>query len=474
MQSNFDLFVIFAEMRTGSNLLEANLNAFEGLTCVGEAFNPSFIGYPKSEQIGGVTRSARDEDPMRLITAIKGFPDGLAGFRYFSDHDPRVLDRLLDDPRCAKVILTRNPLDSYVSLKIARETGQWKLTNVKKRKAARIRFDSNEFEAYAAGMQDFQVKVLHHLQTSGQTAFFLSYDDLQDLDVLNGLARYLGSADRLDSLDDGLKKQNPAGLRDAVTNFDEMQRALSDFDAFGLYRVPGFEPRRGPAVPGFVTGARAALLYMPIRSGPEQPVLRWLGELDGADPADLPSPQNQKALRQWKRRNIGHRSFTVLRHPVARAHRAFCDKILSTEKGSYVEIRKTLRNFFKLPLPGKLDHDYDQGAHRTAFLGFIDFLQENLAGQTQVRVDAHWASQAAVLQGMSQFGLPDLVLREGELSSAFDALAGAVGYSNAPKVHDDRNDVPFDLCDIYDEEIEKRIKDVYQRDYMMFGFGSWR
>lgn len=40
----FDSFVMFAEMRTGSNFLEANLNAMPGVTCHGEMFNPHFIG----------------------------------------------------------------------------------------------------------------------------------------------------------------------------------------------------------------------------------------------------------------------------------------------------------------------------------------------------------------------------------------------------------------------------------------------
>ncbi|MDX1782140.1 MAG: nodulation protein NodH, partial [Thalassovita sp.] len=48
MTDRFDYFVVFAEMRTGSNFLETNLNAFPGLTCYGEAFNPHFIGYPNA------------------------------------------------------------------------------------------------------------------------------------------------------------------------------------------------------------------------------------------------------------------------------------------------------------------------------------------------------------------------------------------------------------------------------------------
>jgi hypothetical protein len=56
-----------------------------------------------------------------------------------------VLDRVLPDPRIAKVLLTRNPLDSYVSRKIASETGQWRLTDLKHAKPRKITFDEAEF-----------------------------------------------------------------------------------------------------------------------------------------------------------------------------------------------------------------------------------------------------------------------------------------------------------------------------------------
>ncbi len=53
--SRFDYFVVFAEMRTGSNFLESNINAFDGLVCHGEAFNPMFVGYPGLTDLLGVT-----------------------------------------------------------------------------------------------------------------------------------------------------------------------------------------------------------------------------------------------------------------------------------------------------------------------------------------------------------------------------------------------------------------------------------
>ena len=78
MARPFDHFVMFAEMRTGSNFLEANLNRLAGVTCHGEAFNPHFIGYPNREEILGMGMAARDADPAALIATIRDRTEGMA------------------------------------------------------------------------------------------------------------------------------------------------------------------------------------------------------------------------------------------------------------------------------------------------------------------------------------------------------------------------------------------------------------
>ncbi|MEM8981283.1 MAG: nodulation protein NodH [Pseudomonadota bacterium] len=475
MAHKFDYFVVFAEMRTGSNFLESNLNAFDDVTCHGEAFNPHFIGYPNQTEILGISQPMRDENPAGLIWAIREKTKGLGGFRFFHDHDPRVIDLCLDDPRCAKIILTRNPVESFVSLKIAQSTGQWKLTNVKRRKdSQKIAFDPNAFEAHLSELQSFQIFLLNRLQTSGQTAFYLDYEDLQDVAVMNGLARFLGVEQQLDALDASLKKQNPSPLSDKVENFKEMEQALSGVDRFNLTRTPNFEPRRGAGVPAFVTGAKAPLLYMPVRSGPEEAVRTWIAALDDVAKDTLPTQMNQKALRRWKRRNKDHRSFTVLRHPLARAYDAFCTRILPRGDGTFSDIRKTLRNFHKLPIPGDwLVEGYSKDAHYEAFFAFLEFLNANLSGQTNIRVDSHWASQTEVLQGFAGFALPDHVFREDELPHALPNLAKTLGYSKPPKLVPVPIAAPYSLDDIYDDALETLVSQVYQRDYMLFGFDAW-
>ncbi|MEK0165065.1 nodulation protein NodH [Phaeobacter sp. A36a-5a] len=474
MTQDFDYFVVFAEMRTGSNFLEANLNALEGVTCHGEAFNPYFISYPNREATLGWTQAQRDSDVLGFLSQIRDAEGALNGFRYFHDHDPRILDALLDDPRCAKIILTRNPADSYVSHKIARSTGQWKLTNVKRRKDGLATVDAEEFAHHVAELQGFQLTLLNRLQRSGQTAFYLAYEDLQDLEVINGLAKWLGVDARLAQLDDSLKPQNPAALEEKVANPSELDRAMARLDRFNLSRTPNFEPRRGPAVPDYIAGQQLPLLYLPISGGPTDVIRSWMAGQEPDGDGALIEGMNQKQLRQWKRGHPGFRSLTVLRHPAARLHHVFCTRILGSETGTLRQIRNLLRKQFKVPLPKDPAHgSYTREQHRTAFASFVEVIGANLSGQTGFRTDACWATQAQTIAGFSAVQSPDLILREEDLATTLPDLARWLGQSKASSPDAPGVDQPYSLQDIYDDTLEAQIATVYQRDYILFGFDAW-
>lgn len=468
----FDLFVLLAEMRTGSNFLEANLNAIPGVHCHGEAFNPHFLGYPGQETLLGITRAQRDADPQALLAALRAQP-GLNGFRLFGDHDPRAVDAVLADPRCAKIVLTRNPAESYVSRKIAALTGQWKLTNPQHARSGQVHFDRQEFAAHLERLQAFQLRILRALQISGQTAFYVDYEDLQDLEVMQGLARFL-EVPPPEGLDRTLKKQNPEPLWAKVVNFAEMESALGPLDRFDLSRTPNFEPRRGAMVPRMIAARNAGLLHLPIPGGPEEAVRGWLASFDRD--GQVSEGFNARTLRQWKLAHSGHRSFTVLRHPLARAHAVFCTRILPAGPGTFAELRETLRRVFGLPVPeGGLagGAPWTDAAHRAAFARFLEFVKANLGGQTALRTDPSWASQTAVVQGFCNLNPPDLILREEELAEELPRLAARVGAPARPYVPPP-DPLAARLAAIHDDGLEALAREAYQRDMVLFGFGRWR
>ncbi|MFV0409428.1 MAG: hypothetical protein ACK5LJ_06940 [Paracoccus sp. (in: a-proteobacteria)] len=460
--SDFNSYVVFAEMRTGSNLLEATLNAIKRVTCFGEAFNPYFLGWHNTEKIRSVTQAERDGDPLRLLNAITERDNHLSGFRYFHDHDPRVFDAIMANRRCAKVILTRNPVDSYVSTQLARLTNQWKLNQTETPIPAAVEYDGPDFRRTLAEIQAFQTRVLRGLQSSGQTAFWLNYDDLRDSDVMTGLLHWLGRTDleRVNPANDQVP-QNPREMAEKVSNIEEMRADLARLDPFQLTRIPTFEPRRGPAVPSFVASdAGGGLLYMPVRGGPGPAINQWLREAGGKIERDF----TQNTLRNWLREHPHHRSFAVLRHPLRRAWAAFRHLI----SGAPAELRQNLREIHRVALPAdEALHNMSSDDQARLFADFLAFLRRCLNGQTSLPVLPIWASQTEIMAGFSSFLTPDMVLRESSLTRDLDWLAESVGLTPlpAPEI-----EVMPDF--LADKPLQQAARATYQRDYVQFGFSN--
>jgi len=476
MARPFSHFVVFAEMRTGSNFLEQNINQFPDLICHGELFNPHFIGGPNKDNAFGISLKERETQPDMLIShIIANSKDAMAGFRFFNDHDPRILKQCLQDPACGKVILTRNALDSYVSRKIAAATNQWKLTNIKHKKTARIAFDLPEFEQHLEETQEFQLLLLGALQTSGQTAFYLNYDDIHDIDVLNGLARFLGSVHQASSLKKNLKRQNPEPLSAKVVNFDAMTEQVKSIDLLNLSRTPTFEPRRGAAVPQYVAGDKTALLFMPVLGGPTAQIKAWMAAHEGTSEAGLHKGFNQNSLRQWLEQHPGFQSFTVLRHPVARAYHGFCRHVVAPQVGGFKNIRHALIEKYGVTVPtdGPETAGYTLMAHRVAFLAYLKFLKANLAEQTSQKIHPTWASQTAILDGARGVAIASHVIHESRLLPSLRLIEEILGLDAIKPAIAKISDQPFSLDEIYRADIEARVREVYARDYLNFGFADW-
>lgn len=469
---SFRYWVVLGGMRTGSNLLEEHLSAFSGITAHGELFNPHFFGRPNATSQFDLSMQARESDPFRVIEAMQASGPGLHGFRLFHDHDPRVIQHVLSDPTCAKIILTRQPIDSYVSLKVARKTGQWWLGDLTTARVAKVTFDAQEYTDFLDALAAFQNAITRALQTTGQTAFHIDYEDLSEGDVIQGLGTFLGATGPQEVGRIRAKVQNPDPLSARLTNPDEAQKLLNRLAAPDIGSAALREPGRGPGLKFFRACANAPLLYMPIRGGGVDPVPDWLSKVDPK--GDVLANLTQHDMRRWKRQHPGHRAFTVVRHPLPRAYDAFCRHLLPDGAEAYADLRDALINRYEVPLPpAGPEASWTATEQHAAFLAFLTFLKGNLGGQSSLRVDNTWASQGILLQAIADFAIPDRVIRESDLASGLAEVAQDAKVSAPAMDGDFAAASPFALADIYDDRIEKAARAAYQRDYMMFGFDRW-
>lgn len=464
---SFTSFVILAEMRTGSNLLETYLASVPGLACHAELFNPAFVDHPRTGQVLGYDLARRDADPLGLLAAVRA-QGGMVGFRLFHDHDPRVRDAVLADPACAKIVLTRNPLEMYVSRKVAAATDQWRLFNVARHRSARVRFDAAEFAALLERLQAAQRLIQARLQSTGQAAFHIHYDDLGDLEVVNGLIRWLGLPQGLAELPRHMKKQNPGRIEDMLENPQDLAPGLARIDRFDLGRTPNFEPRRAPMLGIALAAPRAPVMLLPLRGAPEAELAGWLAALDGAPEQAVQRDFDARRLRDWRAQHTRRRSFTVLRHPLLRAHLTFCRRVLP---GELEPVREHMARLFDAPLKGDATR-LPAPAHRAAFLAYLRFCKASLSGQTGLQPWPAWASQAALVQGMAEVGLPDLILREERLAEGLGFLCAELGLPCPPVGDTVQATGPVPLSAFADDEVIAAAKAAYARDYEQFGFGD--
>ena len=495
-KSPYRYFTILGAMRTGSNLLQRTLDQVEGIQAHGELFNPAFIDTPGTKSAFGIEIAERDADPQKFIDAMVTEAGGrtLPGFRLFDGHHDHAIAAVMSDSRAAKIVLKRNPLDSYVSLRIAQETDQWMLMKQRARKSVRIRFDAEEYRTYFARTAAFYQRLERQLKITGQGAFFIEYPEVAELSIINGVFRWLGVEDQLEHIEDTIQRQNPGTLADKVENYEEMVSALAEMG--GLHRTgEGSRSDRAAGLRFMHISRRAPLLFAAIPGGANEAILRWMHGIDGADPhrgdfsqiLQASSPfitvGNRRALTDWQQTHPGHLAFTVLRHPVARVYDGFMARIFSSGEKTFPRMRSHAAERFGMLIPEDTDRPrddlirggYGPDQHRDAFMAFLDFLRANLGGRTPMRVDAQWAPQHEFVEGFSSAVALGLVMREEDL------IAGASYVRKRFDLPNLRNSVlrdrdpehPFALSEIWNSAIEGQCRTLYARDYFLFGFNDW-
>lgn len=226
-------FIIIGMMRSGSNFLERQLNLYDDLLCHGELLNKTFIGF--SHVVGNDYLGYTRNEPAKRDADIEGFlqdveranPRRIMGFRAFVDHNEEMIGRCLFDPGCKKIVLTRNLLESFISLEIAHQTDQWLVgKDGTQKKAGPITVDFNRLTYFSLKQMLFYNDIVTNLHDAQQDFMLVDYEDIQNLDVLNRIAAFIGSTKRLNEMVPQLFRQNPGPVRNKMTNFDETVEAL--------------------------------------------------------------------------------------------------------------------------------------------------------------------------------------------------------------------------------------------------------
>lgn len=175
--------------------------------------------------------------------------------------------------------------------------------------------------------------------------------------------------------------------------------------------LPQFAPvvrgRRWP--PGMVSGDRLPLVYLQIPKAASTTIqnhlLFMLTGRYAADPSAIyahpglaRSQDVAPAVQGLFDRQIasGALVFTFVRDPGVRAYACFNDKFMHAGPHSFAAIRESLVRDWGLhpPAPGQAATLEQQQQN---FHAFLQFVEANLAGQTHIRQDLHWAPQAPQL-----------------------------------------------------------------------------
>ena len=445
-------FVIFAAMRTGSNLLERLLAGLPGLSTYGEAFNPAFVGGPNKDPLPGWTLERRNRDPLGYLAAMRADAGGrLFGFRHFDGHDPVIRSHALRDPACLRIVLRRDPAESYVSLKIAQQTGQWMLGVARRRLVARPRFVPEEYDAYVAGLEGYYRSLDAAMQEAGTEAVRIAYDDLSDLAPLRALAHALGCPVPDERPDPGILQQNPEPLEDRVENGADMLAHLA--------RQP-MRLRRWKRVVRAVLAADHDLALLPL-SGAEAQCWGFLSDFrrEGLEDIDNAPDVALEALN-------GRRLVTVVEPPVWRAVRLYLEQAFAGPR-ALPHLRRELDDRFgrvsrRKGLEGKADPDA-LALHRERFAGFLRAIAMALVGEGVHPVHEGWRPQADELDDLEDAVGSVLVAKLDDPEAGWPDLAAA---GLAVQVD---CEAPMALERLMTPDLMAEVKRLYARDFDRFG-----
>lgn len=231
-------FVILNAPRTGSNYLCTVLNSHPDILCHHEIFNPHVIGVARHLQGADFRLGAmeeRESDPIDFLRRVWGRSEGrlAVGFKLCLWQHETAYHAVVADRSVRKIILKRrNRIKTFVSLLLARQTGEWVVYDDSRRPAPRpaIHIDIAALKENVALHERYYRETEEALRQSDQAYVVLWYEDLFLPHALHQTLNLLSVRDCPARLRGQTWKLTPLALRDVIANFGAVEEALRGTD----------------------------------------------------------------------------------------------------------------------------------------------------------------------------------------------------------------------------------------------------
>jgi Sulfotransferase family len=157
-------------------------------------------------------------------------------------------------------------------------------------------------------------------------------------------------------------------------------------------------------------------------------------------------------------------AFTVVRNPVDRFLSLYFDKVIGLGQKNYVPLARTLSERKGLDLAPSTLSD-----HRRNLEVMIDWIEENLTHEVDLRKEAHWTPQSYRFEIMNTFCLKLLTVDSLSVQLSMLLSTEVVGVESIIAAAETNSSVkPVDKSSILNPQIRKKVNSVYAEDRRIY------
>lgn len=183
-----------------------------------------------------------------------------------------------------------------------------------------------------------------------------------------------------------------------------------------------------------------------------------------------------KELADKRSRGEGGTDWTVfsfVRNPAKRVYSTFVEKVWADGPYSFPPVQDLLKKDYGYKLNTLSSSEYLVDDVRQGFKSFLDFVVENLAGNTRIAPNPHWMVQHQRLKRTKPADYVSLVGRVESFEKDMAMILTRAGWSDLSIVNRRFNEgpkAPFGWEDVADGEILDKVSSIYKDDFTAFDY----